>query len=88
MDDHLQLVLDHNGRDAGGEEAGSVGTPPLPHELADLFDTPLEPAGEGVSDLGACLPDPVVDDHPDCLSGIGEAGMEVVEAARDGCPNH
>ena len=92
VDDHLQHVLvlvpDHSGGDAGGEDAGLGGAEPLPSGLEDPVETPLEPAGERVGHLGACLPHPVVEDHPDCLSGIGEAGMEVAEAARDGGQDH
>ena len=89
VNDHLHrglaIVLDHDGRDVGqdgGREYGSVGIPPLPDGFADLLDTPLEPASDRICDLGTCLPDSVEDDHPDCLSGEGEAGVEVAEAAR------
>ena len=88
VDDHLQqgLVLDHGGRVVGQDagEYGSVGIPPFLDGSADLLDTPLEPASDRICDLGTCLPDSVEDDHPDCLSGEGEAGVEVAEAARKG----
>ena len=89
VDDHLHqgLGLDHGGRDVGqdaGGEYGSVGIPPLPDGFAELLDTPLEPASHRIRDLGTCLPDTIEDDHPDCLSTGGEAGVEVVEAASEG----